>query len=128
MSEMEQENPQSSAWGDRVRALKNVPPVLHIVWESGPSVVTWGIILRFVVAFMPVVLGRVSAWILNGVDEVLRHQPLRPYFWWVVALEVALAVFTGMVTRLIDYSDNLLADRYTQHVSIEVMRQAARSI
>jgi len=122
---MEQENPQSSAWGDRIRALKNVPPVLHIVWESGPSVVTWGIILRFVIAFMPVVLGRVSAWILNGVDEVLRHQPLRPYFWWVVALEVALAVFTGMVTRLIDYFDNLLADRYTHHVSIEVMRHAA---
>ena len=125
MSEMAQENPQSSAWGDRIRALKNVPPVLHIVWESGPSVVTWGIILRFVIAFMPVVLGRVSAWILNGVDEVLRHQPLRPYFWWVVALEVGLAVFTGMVSRLIDYFDNLLADRYTHHVSIEVMRHAA---
>jgi ATP-binding cassette, subfamily B, bacterial len=125
MNETPQENPQSSAWGDRIRALKNVPPVLHIVWESGPSVVTWGIILRFVIAFMPVVLGRVSAWILNGVDEVLRHQPLRPYFWWVVTLEVALAVFTGMVSRLIDYFDNLLADRYTHHVSIEVMRHAA---
>ncbi len=125
MSETALDNPQSSAWGDRIRALKNVPPVLHIVWESGPSVVTWGIILRFIIAFMPVALGRVSAWILNGVDEVLRHQPLRPYFWWVVGLEVGLAIVTGVVTRLIDYFDNLLADRYTHHVSIEVMRHAA---
>ncbi|HEY0797270.1 MAG TPA: ABC transporter ATP-binding protein, partial [Acidisarcina sp.] len=117
--------PSTSAWGERIRALKNVPPVLHIVWESGPSVVTWGIVLRVVIAFLPVTLGKVSAWILNGVDEVLRHQPLRPHFWWVVALEVSLAVIAGMVNRLMDYFDNLLADRYTHHVSIEVMRHAA---
>ncbi len=27
-------------WRDRVAALKNIPPVLHILWEAGPSVVT----------------------------------------------------------------------------------------
>jgi len=36
------EKPQNpgNAWADRLRALKNVPPVLHFVWESGPSVVS----------------------------------------------------------------------------------------
>jgi ATP-binding cassette subfamily B protein len=125
MPETAVQNESGSAWGDRIRALKNVPPVLHIVWESGPSVVTWGIILRVIIAFLPVTLGKVSAWILNGVNEVLRHQPLRPHFWWVVGLEVTLAVIAGIVNRLMDYFDNLLADRYTHHVSIEVMRHAA---
>ena len=28
-----------SGWRERLSALRNVPPVLKIVWESGPSVV-----------------------------------------------------------------------------------------
>ena len=31
----------------------------------------------------------------------------------------------GVLSRTIDYFDNLLADRYTHHVSVEVMRKAA---
>ena len=43
-----------------------------------------------------------------------------------MATEVALNVFLGLVSRAIDYSDSLLANRYTQHVSVRVMEQAAR--
>jgi ATP-binding cassette, subfamily B, bacterial len=52
---MTETSPQSSrsAWRERVQALKNVPPVLGILWESGPAVVTWGIILRIFVASLP---------------------------------------------------------------------------
>ena len=46
-----------NAWGDRLRALKNVPPVLHFVWESGPAVVFWNITIRIVVAFLPMGIG-----------------------------------------------------------------------
>jgi len=40
-------------------------------------------------------------------------------------LEAVLNVLSGLLTRGVDYSDNLLADRYTHFVSIRVMRQAA---
>src|SRR5277367_5689571 len=115
-----------NAWGDRIRALKNVPPVLKILWDSGPQVVAWGLILRVFVAIMPWAIARVAAWIINGVEQVLRHQGLPPRFWWIVGLEVGLEVLTGILTRTIDYFDQLLADRYTNHVSIEVMRKAAQ--
>jgi ATP-binding cassette subfamily B protein len=115
-----------SAWGDRLRALRNIPPVLHIVWESGPSVVTWNLILRVVISFLPICLGKVAQYIVDGVNRVVSyHQPLAPRFWWLVGLELSLAVLAGFLTRLIDYCDSLLADRYTNHVSVEVMRQAA---
>ncbi|HTZ89370.1 MAG TPA: ABC transporter ATP-binding protein [Alloacidobacterium sp.] len=125
MSQDQTQGPQN-AWGDRIRALKNVPPVLKILWESGPTVVAWGLILRVFVAIVPWAIAKVAAWIINGVEHVLRHQGLPQHFWWVVGLEVSLAVLTGMLTRTIDYLDSLLADRYTHHVSIEVMRQAAQ--
>ncbi|HVW78005.1 MAG TPA: ABC transporter ATP-binding protein [Alloacidobacterium sp.] len=123
---MSQNQSLQNAWGDRIRALKNVPPVLKILWESGPVVVVWGLILRVIVAFMPWAIAKVAAWIINGVEHVLRHQGLPNHFWWIVGLEVSLAVVTGLLTRTIDYFDSLLADRYTHHVSIEVMRQAAQ--
>jgi ATP-binding cassette subfamily B protein len=115
----------ASAWGDRLRALRNVPPVLHFVWESGPAVVFWNIAIRIVVAFLPVSIGIVGRFIIDGVNQLRMHQPLPRHFWGLVAAEMALAVLTGILSRAVDYFDNLLADRYTHHVSVEVMRKAA---
>ena len=115
-----------SAWGDRIRALRNVPPVLQILWESGPAVVTWGLILRLIVAFTPWAIGFAASRIIGGVKQAIDHQPLPPHFWWIVAAEVAFALLNGALSRAIDYTDSLLSDRYTYYVSVRVMRQAAR--
>ena len=114
-----------SAWRERVQALKNVPPVLGILWQSGPAVVVWGLMLRVLVAALPAAIAGVAAMILNGVQHYFSHQGLIPHFWWLVALEAGLNVVNGLLVRGIDYSDSLLADRYTHFVSIRVMKQAA---
>ncbi len=118
------QNP-GSAWADRIRALKNIPPVLHFVWESGPSVVFWNITIRIFVAFLPVGIGIIGRFIIDGVNRLRVHQPLPQNFWGLVAAEMALAVLAGILSRAVDFFDNLLADRYTHHVSVEVMRKAA---
>ncbi|MGA3034606.1 MAG: ABC transporter ATP-binding protein [Terracidiphilus sp.] len=114
-----------NAWGERLRALKNIPPVLHFVWESGPAIVFWNIVIRIVAAFLPVGIGIIVRYIIDGVNRIRFHQPLPQGFWWLVGAELVLAVLTGALSRAIDYLDNLLADRYTHHVSVEVMRKAA---
>src|SRR5665213_934517 len=116
---------RGSAWGDRLRALKNIPPVLRLVWDSGPKVVFWNITIRVLVAFLPVGIGIVGRFIIDGVNQLRIHQPLPQNFWWLVGGELALAVLMGILSRTVDYFDNLLADRYTHYVSVEVMRQAA---
>jgi ATP-binding cassette subfamily B protein len=116
---------RGSAWGDRLRALKNIPPVLRLVWDSGPKVVFWNITIRILVAFLPVGIGIVGRFIIDGVNRIRIHQTLPQNFWWLVGGELALAVLMGILSRTVDYFDNLLADRYTHHVSVEVMRQAA---
>jgi len=109
-----------------VRALRNLPPLLRILWDSGPLVVTWGILLRIIVAFAPLGIAAVAAWIVNGVQGRMMGQDLRPHFWWMVALEVILAVTMAALLRVIDYLDSVLADRYTHYVSIRVMDQASK--
>jgi len=54
------------------------------------------------------------------------HAPVQPRLWWLVAAEFGLAVSGGILARFIDYFDSLLADKYTRHVSIEVMRHASQ--
>jgi ATP-binding cassette, subfamily B, bacterial len=125
MSENQPANTHS-AWGDRIRALKNVPPVLHIMWESGPSVVTWGLVLRVIVPLLQLGIGVVAARIITGVARALQHQPQLPHFWWLVGVEVGLALLNGILSRAIDYTDQILANRYTYHVSVQVMQQAAQ--
>ena len=124
------DSPQSTgnngnAWRDRMRALKNIPPVLHFVWESGPQVVCWNLAVRIVVAFLPVGIAIIGGLIIDGIKRTLFHRPLPGYFWWVVAGEAGLAVLIGVLSRAVDYFDSLLADRYMYHVSVEVMRKAA---
>ena len=115
-----------NAWAERIQALRNVPPVLKILWESGPTVVTWGLILRVVVPLVQLATAAVAAHILNGVALALNHKPVFAHFWYWVLGEVVLALLVGILGRAIDYGDQLLADRYTYHVSVQVMEQAAR--
>lgn len=115
-----------SPWLERLRALRNMPSVLSILWESGRSVVSWGIFLRVIVAVLPFAIAKVAQYIINGIAGVLRGTPLPATFWTLVATEVALNVVAGLITRAIDYSDSLLANRYTQYVSVRVMEHAAR--
>src|SRR5271168_5383723 len=103
-----------------------MPPVLRILWESGRAVVSWGIGLRVIVAVLPFAVAKVAQYIINDIAGVLRGTALPSNFWALVATEVVLNVFLGLLTRAIDYSDSLLANRYTQHVSVRVMEQAAR--
>jgi len=126
-SEDQPDKPETpgNAWGDRLRALKNVPPVLRFVWESGPTVVFWNIAIRTLVAFLPVGIGIIGRFIIDGVNQIRIHKALPEHFWWLVGAEMGLAVLTGILSRAVDYFDNLLADRYTHHVSVEVMRKAA---
>jgi ATP-binding cassette subfamily B protein len=116
-----------SGWRERLAALGQIPPVLKIVWQSGRAVVACGILVRFFSALLPIALLGVSKLIIDGiVNVVAHHQPVSRRFWWLVAAEFALAVASSMVTRLLDYLDSLLADKYTRHVSIAVLRHAAQ--
>jgi len=113
-------------WKERLAALRNVPPVLKIVWQSGPLVVSLGLLFRMVASLLPIALLWITKLIIDGiVHSVSTHQAVQPRFWWLVAAEFVLAVFSSVLSRTIDYLDALLADKYTRHVSIQVMEHAS---
>ena len=115
-----------SGWGERLAALRNITPVLRIVWESGPRVIILGLFFRLLVSVLPVALLWIAKLIIDGIVQVVTtHQGVPRHFWWLVAGEFTLAVCGSLISRAIDYFDSLFADNYTRHVSIEVMKHAA---
>jgi ATP-binding cassette, subfamily B, bacterial len=115
-----------ASWQERLSALRNIPPVLKIVWDSGPVVVSLGLLFRLIASLLPLALLGITKLIIDAiVHSLTSHQPIQPRFWWLVAAEFGVAVFSSVLTRGIDYTDSLLADKYMRHVSIEVMRHAA---
>jgi ATP-binding cassette, subfamily B, bacterial len=124
---MKQQESFWSGWGERLTAMRNIPPVLKIVWESGPAVVASGIILRLLVAVLPLGLLAVTKLIIDAIVHTVQtpgHVVPR-HFWWLVAAEFSLAVLGGLLSRTIDFLDALLADKYTRYVSIRVMKHAS---
>jgi ATP-binding cassette subfamily B protein len=113
-------------WQERISALRNVPAVLKIVWDSGPGVVVFGLVSRLFASLMPVGLLWITKMIIDRiVHAVSTHQPVARGFWWLVVAEFSLAVLNSVLLRTIDYSDSLLGDKYTRYVSIRVMNHAA---
>jgi len=120
------QNKFRNAWQERLAALRNLPPVLKIVWESGPMVVSLGLVFRLFAAVLPVALLWITKLIIDRiVHSVSAHQPVNRGFWWLVVAEFGVAVFLSILSRGIDFLDSLLADKYTRHVSIAVMKHAS---
>jgi ATP-binding cassette, subfamily B, bacterial len=116
-----------NGWRERLSALKNVPAVLRIVWEAGRTVVVLGVIFRLIGSLLPLALLWITQQIIDGIISAhATHQAVGARLWWLVAAEFSLAVFGSILSRSIDYLDALLADRYTRHVSVLVMKHASQ--
>jgi len=119
-------NAQIQAWRQRVKALKNIPPVLGIVWKSGPAVAAWGLILRVVIALLPLAALYVGKRIIDIVVDAIRHPAGVPeIIWWLLAAEFLIAALGNILNRVIDYTDARLADQFAREVSLRIMRHAA---
>ena len=115
-----------TGWEERLSALRHVPPVLGIVWRSGPAVVALGLAFRLLASLLPIALLWVAKLIIDSiVQAVSNHQAVQSGFWWLVAAEFGVAICGSILGRTIDYLDALLADKYTRYISIEVMKHSA---
>ncbi len=114
-------------WRERLQALKNIPPVLSMVWEAAPKVIVASVTLRIVTALLPLAVLKVTQVIIDDVYNLTaRHTALPHYFWWLVALEFGLASLAAILVRLINFCDVVLADKYSRHISTKIMEHASR--
>ncbi len=116
-----------ATWRDRIRALRNIPPLLRMVWDTSPGITSASILLRLVAAVIPVGQLWVGKLIIDQVVRTIMGRSVSPNRIWVlVAYEVGLAVLSDLLSRAINLCDSLLGDKFTNHVSLRLMEHAGR--
>jgi ATP-binding cassette, subfamily B, bacterial len=119
--------PAAPKWRERVKALRNVPPVFRLVWESAPGAVSTSLLLRLFASLVPLALLKVTQFIIDSIVRLnSQHTPLPGYFWYLVGLEFVIAALATVLGRIIDYCDTVLADKYSRHVSTRIMEHASK--
>jgi ATP-binding cassette subfamily B protein len=115
--------PQS--WTQRLQALRNVPPLLKLVWQTSPRLCLATLALRLVASFVPLAMLWIPKLIIDLVVRAIRHQPIdNLLIWKLLALELALAVLSDTLSRFTSLVDSLLGDKFTNHVSVRLMEHA----
>src|SRR5829696_3351942 len=111
---------------ERVQALRYLPALVRLVWQTHRGYSTAMVVLRLVRAFVPVA----SLWAAKLIiDEVvhLTRTPGAPLddLWRVVALELAIVVAGELLARASALVESLLGDLFSNHISVRLMRHAA---
>jgi ATP-binding cassette, subfamily B, bacterial len=125
---MSQESPDPTPrWRERVAALKNIPPVLGMVWEAAPKVIVSSLMCRVLTALLPLAVLEVTSVIINDIVVFRSHPKDLPHiFWWLVGLEFVLASLGAVLARAITFLDIVLADKYSRHISTKIMDHASK--
>ena len=113
------------SWRARLASLRNIRPLLGMVWQTSPPLVVATTFLRLFRAMMPLAMLWVSKLIVDAVvGRISRGTGSLVVIWKLVALELALAVASDVLGRANTLCDSLLGDRFTNLVSVRLMRHA----
>ncbi len=122
-------NPSRSdlSWSERVASLRYVKPLMGMVWETSPPLVLATVFLRLTRALIPAAMLWVSKLILDAVvGRISRGTGTVAEIWKLVAIELALAIAGDFLARANTLCESLLGDRFTNRVSVRLMRHASR--
>ncbi len=117
-------------WRERLDALKYVPPLLKLVFEThrGYTVAILG--LRAIRSFVPLAVLWVGKLIIDGVVAGVRTRAGGGVVdWWylggLVGLELGIAIAGEGLARLSSLLESLLGDLFSNRLSVRLMQHAA---
>lgn len=108
-------------------SLKFVPRFLSKVYHTHPGLFLANVFLRLLKSLIPIALLWVGKEII---DEVIFQVDLDAKdltrLYWLIGLELVLAIFSDVFNRLIGLTDGLLGDLYSNTSSIELIQKTAK--
>ena len=117
--------PRKPSWRARLASLRTVRPLVGMVWKTSPPLVSATALLRLLRGLMPLAMLWVSKLIVDAVvGRISRGTGNLDGIWRLVALELSLAVASDVLGRANTLCDSLLGDRFTNLVSLRLMRHA----
>jgi ATP-binding cassette, subfamily B, bacterial len=116
-----------TAWKNRLPALKNLPRVVALLWQSGRSAFAAEIILRLAAGFLPLAglwVGKLIIDLIVNADAG-HAAATHGYVWMLLAAAFGIAALGNILGRATDYCDGRIADQFAREVGLRVMQHAA---
>jgi ATP-binding cassette, subfamily B, bacterial len=118
-------NAPPPSWRQRLGAMRYVPPLLRLIWETHKVFTVTIIVLRIVRAFVPVASLWVGKLIIDTVIELASTGAGAEALWRLVAIEVAIVVTGELLARASALTESLLGDLFTNVASVRLMSHAS---
>jgi ATP-binding cassette subfamily B protein len=123
-------NEPPPTWSQRLEALRHVPPLLRLVFQTHRGYTVAILALRAVRSFIPLAVLWIGKLIIDGVIAAVATRGTGgPVDWWglggLVALELGIAVVGEGLARLSSVLESLLGDLFANRISVRLMRHAA---
>lgn len=112
-------------WHKRLAALRYVPLLMKLVWQSHRGYTAAVAVLRLLHAFVPVATLWIGKLIIDAVVEALKASPDVSRLWKLVALEIAIVLIGEALARASVLVESLLGDLFANHTSVRLMEHAA---
>ena len=117
-------------WSERLAALKHVPPLIRLVFQTHRGYTATILALRVIRSFIPVAVLWIGKLIIDGViaGMAAAHAGRTPDWWHLatlVGLELGIAVVGEGLARLSSLLESLLGDLFANRLSVRLMEHAA---
>ncbi|WP_310993837.1 ABC transporter ATP-binding protein [Aequorivita marina] len=120
------EKEEKTSIKDSFKALKTIPRFFREIFKSSPTLFLLNTISRLLNAFTPVVILWVGKMII---DEIILQVSLTSQdytqLWTYVLIEFSVAILSDLLGRLINLTDGLLGDLYSNDSSEKIIRKTA---
>lgn len=117
-------------WRERVRALRHLPRLLRLVWETEPRYVTGILALRVARSLVPLGVLWIGKLIVDEVILAMAVAGTGAAVPWarlgeLLAIELAIALTGEGLSRVSALLESLLGDLFANRTSVDLMRHAA---
>ncbi len=121
-----------ATWRERVRALRYVPPLVKLVWQTHRTYTLTMVALRLARAFVPLATLWVGKLIIDAVvgargnaDTINTSFYGLRHLWQLVGLEIGIVLAGEWLARASALVESLLGDLFSNHTSVRLMEHAA---
>jgi ATP-binding cassette subfamily B protein len=111
--------------GERIKALRYVPPLLRMVWQTHRGYALAIFVLRIARAFIPLATLWIGKLIIDGVIGAAKGSTTPRSVLLLVLMEFGVVAFGEALNRA-GVIENLLGELFSNRMSIELMEHAAR--
>jgi ATP-binding cassette, subfamily B, bacterial len=119
------------SWRERLQALRHLPKLLRMVWDTNPGYVVGILLLRIARSVVPLAVLWIGKLIVDEVVHSINVAQSGGVVTWsrlamLVGIELAIALVGEGLSRVSALLESLLGDLFANRTSVQLMQHAAQ--